>query len=197
MKRLDGGGHWPSARGAGGLGTAGHAGQGDLDERFDVGVAEAWECTPDCPVRLLDEQSGNVGAFAPVRGTEPSKAVEPGAITGERARAPGAFYEDTGGASRFFYTPKANKAERNLGGIDNRHPTVKPLELMRWLCRLVTPPGGIILDPFAGSGSTVVAALREGFRCIGIEREADYARTARIRIEEDAPLFRRSRERKG
>jgi DNA modification methylase len=64
----------------------------------------------------------------------------------------------------------------------NNHPTVKPTALMRYLCRLVTPPGGLILDPFMGSGSTGKAALLEGFRFIGIEREADYAAIARARI---------------
>lgn len=67
--------------------------------------------------------------------------------------------------------------------------TVKPVELMQWLCRLVTPLGGLILDPFAGSGTTGMAALREGFRFIGIEQDADHAATARLRIEGDAPLL--------
>lgn len=71
------------------------------------------------------------------------------------------------------------------------HPTQKPIDLMRWLCRLVTPPGGLILDPFMGSGTTGIAALREGFRFVGIEREAEYVEIARRRIEEDAPLFNR------
>ena len=65
----------------------------------------------------------------------------------------------------------------------NNHPTVKPTELMAYLCRLVTPPGGVVLDPFMGSGSTGKAALRDGFRFIGIEREADYLRIATARIE--------------
>ncbi len=64
----------------------------------------------------------------------------------------------------------------------NTHPTVKPLALMRWLCRLVTPPGGLILDPFAGSGSTLIAAHQEGFRAIDIEQDADYARIAEARL---------------
>lgn len=82
-------------------------------------------------------------------------------------------YDDQGGASRFFYTAKADQGERiTHNGI--AHPTVKPLDLMRWLVRLVTPPGGVILEPFAGSGTTVEAAILEGFRCIAIEREADY-----------------------
>lgn len=64
----------------------------------------------------------------------------------------------------------------------NNHPTVKPTDLMAWLCRLVTPPGGIVLDPFAGSGSTLVAAKREGFRYIGIEREVEYVEIAKARV---------------
>ena len=65
----------------------------------------------------------------------------------------------------------------------NSHPTVKPTELMRYLCRLVTPPGGVVLDPFMGSGSTGKAAALEGFRFIGIEREAEYLEIARARIQ--------------
>jgi DNA modification methylase len=85
-----------------------------------------------------------------------------------------------GDAARFFYCAKASKADR---GDDNGHPTVKPTELMRYLCRLVTPPGGVVLDPFMGSGSTGKAAALEGFRFIGIEREAEYLEIARGRIE--------------
>ena len=82
-------------------------------------------------------------------------------------------YGDTGGASRFFYVAKAPSEERPTGN-GTAHPTVKPLDLMRWLVRLVTPPGGIVLEPFAGSGTTVEACIREDVRCIAIEREADY-----------------------
>jgi len=71
----------------------------------------------------------------------------------------------------------------------NHHPTVKPTDLMRYLCRLVTPPGGIVLDPFAGSGSTGVACAEEGFGFIGIEREAEYCEIARARIENRGGLF--------
>jgi site-specific DNA-methyltransferase (adenine-specific) len=74
----------------------------------------------------------------------------------------------------------------------NIHPTVKPTALMRYLCRLVTPPNGIVLDPFMGSGSTGKAAILEGFRFLGIEREADYIEIARARIEaasREAGLF--------
>lgn len=82
-------------------------------------------------------------------------------------------YGGEGGASRFFYTAKADSSERpRVNGI--AHPTVKPLDLMRYLVRLVTPPGGVVLEPFAGSGTTLEAAVIEGFRAIGIERETDY-----------------------
>jgi DNA modification methylase len=82
-------------------------------------------------------------------------------------------YADTGGASRFFYTAKANNHERpRIDG--SAHPTVKPLDLMRYLVRLVTPPGGTVLEPFAGSGTTAEACIVEGFKCIAIEREAEY-----------------------
>ena len=84
-----------------------------------------------------------------------------------------------GDAARFFYAPKASKRDRDEG---NGHPTVKPTDLMRYLCRLVTPPSGIVLDPFTGSGSTGKAALLEGFQFIGIEREAEYVEIAKARL---------------
>jgi site-specific DNA-methyltransferase (adenine-specific) len=90
------------------------------------------------------------------------------------ARAP-----DTGSAARFFYTAKATKAERQ--GVT--HPTVKPLDLMAYLCRLVTPPGGTVLDPFMGSGTTIKAALSEGFNAIGIERDPAYFEMAQHRMD--------------
>ena len=95
-------------------------------------------------------------------------------------------YQDSGSAARFFYCAKADAGDRGHG---NNHPTVKPADLMRYLCRLVTPPGGTVLDPFAGSGSTLLAADREGFHAIGIELSAEYAAIARRRITGDAPLF--------
>jgi len=85
--------------------------------------------------------------------------------------------------------PSSISAGRNTV-YQNNHPTVKPIELMRYLCRLVTPPGGIVLDPFAGSGSTGKACAVEGFRFIGIEREAEYCEIARARIAAvDVGLF--------
>jgi site-specific DNA-methyltransferase (adenine-specific) len=82
-------------------------------------------------------------------------------------------------AARFFYCAKASKADRGEG---NNHPTVKPTDLMRYLCRLVTPPGGTVLDPFMGSGSTGKAAMLEGFNFIGIERDPEYVKIAEARI---------------
>ena len=115
----------------------------------------------------------------------------------------------TGSAARFFYCAKANKKDRNegldgfaekrpdertttgMGTFDekgvakqaNHHPTVKPTDLMRYLCRLVTPPNGVVLDPFTGSGSTGKAAVLEGFSFIGVEQSEEYIKIAQARIE--------------
>jgi site-specific DNA-methyltransferase (adenine-specific) len=83
-------------------------------------------------------------------------------------------------AARFFYAAKASKKDRDDG---NAHPTVKPTDLMAYLCRLVTPAGGVVLDPFMGSGSTGKAAIKEGFRFIGVEREAAYYAIAEARLK--------------
>ena len=91
-------------------------------------------------------------------------------------------FGDTGSAARFFYCAKASKKDSSEG---NTHPTVKPTDLMAYLCRLVTPPGGIILNPFMGSGSTGKAAVREGFGFIGIEREDEYYAIALERITKE------------
>lgn len=128
---------------------------------------------------------------------------------------PGKPYADSGGASRFFYCPKASRSEREAGRdhlpprvVDplreddaaardnprtgagrsgearrNPHPTVKPVDLMRWLVRLVTPPGGMVLEPFAGSGTTLVACALEGVDAVGMEIDAEYVAIARARVE--------------
>jgi DNA modification methylase len=87
-------------------------------------------------------------------------------------------YGDEGSAARFFYTAKADADDR----LGSKHPTVKPLDLMQWLVRLVTPPGGTVLDPFAGTGTTGEAAFREGFRAVLIEREPEYQNDIRRRM---------------
>ena len=90
---------------------------------------------------------------------------------------------DSGGPSRYFYTSKASKAERTLdGAIDNAHPTVKPADLMEWLVTLVTAEGQTVLDPFAGSGTTLRAAKDKGRRFVGVERQAKWADVARVRV---------------
>jgi DNA modification methylase len=121
----------------------------------------------------------------------------------------GNYGGDSGSAARFFYSAKASRSERNAGlegmpdktfqmnhpqqsgtledrynaSNKNYHPTVKPIAVMRWLVRLITPPNGTVLDPFTGSGTTGIAAVLEGFDFIGIEREAEYHEIARRRIE--------------
>lgn len=86
---------------------------------------------------------------------------------------------DAGSAARFFYCAKASGKDRGEG---NEHPTVKPTVLMQWLCRLITPVGGVVLDPFMGSGSTGKAAIREGFDFVGVEQSAEYFEIAKRRV---------------
>jgi len=144
--------------------------------------------------KILDEQSGlDRGQRAVVTGSEPSHTKK-NAIYGDYSMVKGKFAEPMdglGGASRFFYCPKVSKRERNEGGIVNNHPTVKPVDLMLYLIRLVTPKGGVTLDPFMGSGSTGKAAVRGGFDFIGIEREEEYFKIAEARIgyEKKKPII--------
>ena len=91
--------------------------------------------------------------------------------------------------AKYFYCPKTSKSERHNSAIKNTHPTVKPVELMKYLCRLVTPKDGTVLDPFMGSGSTGMAAKDEGFDFIGIEKEREYYEIAEARIKKTAPLM--------
>jgi len=124
----------------------------------------------------LDQQTGELvsGKMRPTHTTAGRSVYGQNAAGGFTTME---TYGDAGGASRFFptfrYEAKAPTAERPRDG-QVAHPTVKPLDLMRWLVRLVTPPGGTVLEPFAGSGTTAEACVVEGFRCIAIEREADY-----------------------
>jgi len=124
--------------------------------------------------RMLDEQSGELKSGKPSgnRNTE-------GGYMGKFGSIPVTGIGDSGGASRFFYCAKASKKER---GEDNNHPTVKAQALMKYLIEMITPPNGIVLDPFMGSGSTGVAVLETGFRFKGIELEKDYFKIARMRI---------------
>ena len=182
---------------------------------------ENWKCHDDCPIKVLDEQSGERKAGGKVFGTEPSKTGQNG-IYNTYNRIENDPYSDTGGASRFFYVAKASKSERNFGldefeekqtvgggGLTaelredgsletssagdefgsikakrtNFHPTVKPVKLMQYLVRMITPPNGTVLDPFAGSGTTGVACKIDGFNFVGLELSEEYAQIGRARIE--------------
>jgi DNA modification methylase len=174
--RLGGAGTWSSDKMAKNVYEGGYAG-----DRVGSSPLGRW------PANFIHDGSEDVVALFPdskgqqgdVRGSEPSKTGDANCY-GEFGRVPFSSRNDTGSAARFFYCAKASKKDR---GDDNKHPTVKPTDLMRYLCRLVTPPNGTILDPFTGSGSTGKAAMLEGFQFIGIEREAEYVEIAKARIE--------------
>ena len=159
------------------------------------GSVEVLAAFPEAPGQCADAKLANelktsrvYGAMRRERGDEPSANSENTGTVGFKMR-PGARRLDAGSAARFFYCAKASRADRGTG---NTHPTVKPTALMAYLCRLITPPGGTVLDPFTGSGSTGVAAVREGFRFIGIESQAAYLEIAhqRIALEDRAMLER-------
>ncbi|MCK4205277.1 site-specific DNA-methyltransferase [Brucella pituitosa] len=162
------------------------------------------------PANVVHDGSDEViAAFPNTKSGKPSgvKAGNNNNVYGQfSGGVPVTGFGDEGSAARFFYCAKASRKDRDeglegwesrppggmsgrndgsLGSITmraNTHPTVKPTDLMRWLCRLVTPPGGIVLDPFMGSGSTGKAALLEGFKFIGCEREDEYMPIAQARI---------------
>ena len=163
---------------------------------------------PECPCYILDKQSGVKQSTrrraeimplpkTPFNGEKTDKGTDRG-------------FDDKGGASRFFYTAKVSKKERNMGLDDfeekstrkwkggmkltgsgnervevgrNIHPTVKPINLMTYLCRLITPKGGVVLDMYMGSGSTGISALLEGFKFVGMEMDEDYFNIAEARIK--------------
>jgi site-specific DNA-methyltransferase (adenine-specific) len=162
--------------------------------------------------RLLDEQSGTLTTGGGPRNAPKATGVF-GAFAGNDD--PRGFEANSGGASRFFYVAKASRAERNAGlegqprrnggstvdgftedrargqdrnrPVENHHPTVKPVDLMRYLVRLVTPTDGVVLDPFMGSGTTGVACVLEARRFIGCELDPEYAEIARRRIANTPP----------
>jgi DNA methylase len=166
-----------------------------------------WACAPGCPVAELDAQSGvrtSGGKNGAVYATE-----KRGQVFGFADPRTSPAISDTGTASRFFYQAKASAAERSLlcrlcNGVyparereahrhDRpdwahvvQHPTQKPLGLLRWLVRLATPPGGLVCDPFCGTGTTGEACRLEGFAFTGIEQDADYLRIAAHRLGQQA-----------
>lgn len=186
-------------------------------------TVEAWSCAPGCPVAELDRQTDALhsAGFAQTGGNTRNRQASIfgiGNATRDQIR-----HDDSGGASRFFYTAKSSRSERDadLDDLDphtggtltyrqdgsagmqspragagrtsggrNTHPTVKPLALMQWLVRLITPPGGVVLDLFMGSGSTGVAVLREGFQFVGVDSDPESCAIAVRRVGRAlGPLF--------
>jgi site-specific DNA-methyltransferase (adenine-specific) len=214
--------HFPAERGPTWFGRAGQRGLTEVSRSREEVVA--WRCVPCCAVRQLNEQSGVLRSGAnPRRRGSPKFSTVYGGFDGAPGCVP-ARGADAGGASRFFYCAKAPREERDAGlegfpvrplywssgeaspgtfqstgterRVRNYHPTVKPVELMRWLCRLVCPPAGVVVDCFAGSGSTGVACVQEGFNFVGVEQRDDYVaiaeariRYARVNLAEQAALF--------
>ncbi len=148
------------------------------------------------------------GAYAPVSSGQNGKSKGIYGDFNQKGDDGDTFYDDSGSAARFFYCAKASEAERNEGlyGFEvkvntdrqndstslanrlhnkskkrNNHPTVKPVRLMRYLCRLITPPGGTVIDPFCGSGTTVVGAIVEGFNYIACDDDINSINIARAR----------------
>ena len=160
----------------------------------------AWDCSESCPVKVMDRQSGTIKSpktyeykgKPETERTAYSKGLGYGRHETE--------YGDTGGASRFFpefewddlaleyfrYQAKAGKKERPVVEGVAAHPTVKPIAIMRWLAKLVTQPGGKVLEPFGGTGTTAEACELEGFDCTVIEREPDYVKLINKRMEKYA-----------
>jgi DNA modification methylase len=141
------------------------------------------------PANLLHDGSAEVVSLFPVttsRSILPHHKThesENRAMSGKNyVRGPQFSPGSSGSAARFFYCSKASRKDRGEG---NTHPTVKPTDLMRYLCRLVTPPGGIVIDPFMGSGSTAVAAIREGLQFVGVERDRNSLDIAVDRIKKE------------
>lgn len=185
-----------------------HDGSDEVMANFPAAPGQKTDLSRNAPSTRLS----NVYSGGPLtRDGEASAKNENQGAVGFRMK-PGARRLDGGSAARFFYCAKATRDDRNEGlesgpvpavaagatmrdretadwpaRNGNHHPTVKPTELMRYLCRLVTPRGGLVLDPFAGSGSTGRAALMEGFQFVGIELDAEYAAIAEARIRAVQP----------
>jgi site-specific DNA-methyltransferase (adenine-specific) len=190
------------------------ASDADRNQAAQRASIERTETLGRWPANIIHDGSDEVvaafpqagGALAPVSGKEPTGSGF------SQGRPPSDRRDGGGSAARFFYTAKASAHDRHEGLLHpgpqfshgstlrdaenvgarrggNHHPTVKPTDLMRYLCRLVTPPGGTVLDPFAGSGSTLKAAELEGFSAIGIELDPAYIEIAKRRIAADMPLF--------
>ncbi len=210
--------HGQDTAGKNTYGSNGPGGGSHAAGTTDVGRWPANVLLDEDAAAMLDEQTGELvsGANPTRRGTDKFRDIF-GHFKGQ-AECDAARGMEVGGASRFYYVAKPSREERDFGCYDlaprqrdesrkegnpggdnprnrglqprgNFHPTVKPVELMRWLVRLVTPPGGTVLDPFLGSGTTGMACRYEHRQFIGIEREAEYVEIAERRISGVAPLF--------
>lgn len=181
-------------KGAGQVSPPSSSLSGGVDGSLNVFTSETHEhgrwpanvvLDPDAAA-MLDEQTGELTSGKLTAENQRNGGFA-GTVNayGTAARGGEGEYEaNSGGASRFFYCAKTSSAERSAG-LDtarNIHPTLKPIDLMRWLVRLVTSPGGTVLDPFTGSGTTGCAAVLEGFDFVGVERESEYLAIARARI---------------
>ena len=153
-----------------------------------------WTTDPDAKAELLTSTKGRFPANLCHDGSQEVLDLFPESKSNAHTRKNGKFksvakgwelphdtggHNDSGSAARFFYCAKASRQDR----AGSKHPTVKPIKLMQWLCRMVTPPGGVVLDPFAGSGTTGAAAIIEGFRPILIERELEYIADIKNRFD--------------
>ena len=150
-------------------------------DNYGLETVESWNCHSDCPVKMLDEQSGELKS-----GENPhrrSSAVFKNCYAEFQGQDNCMSYysrgANSGGASRFFYCAKASKSER---GNANNHPTVKPIALFKYLIKLITREGQAVLDPFFGSGTMGLACNQSGRKYIGIERESDYCKIAEERL---------------
>ena len=214
----------------------------EANSNYGQETIEDWTCNEDCPIRIMDEQSG----ISKTGDIKPYEQKNTNSYSGSMPILRNAnFKGDKGGASRFFYCAKASKSERNKGLIGfeekekpdnyimpkltcsicgskrvdstnklvcncggethyenqnskesknnlagnnkNFHPTVKPVALMQYLVRMITPPNGIVLDPFNGSGTTGIACKLEGFEYVGMELDAEYCKIAQARIDNFVP----------
>lgn len=153
--------------------------QAALDKLKNLGRWPANVLLDEFTAKLVDEQSGVTKSPKPYEGDgyKDSSMFSIGGVNHANE------YGDKGGASRFFYVSKANKKDRNEGDVANTHPTVKPTNLMEYLIKLVTQPGGTVLDPFTGSGSTGKAALLNGYKFIGVELTEEYLPIIQGRLE--------------
>jgi site-specific DNA-methyltransferase (adenine-specific) len=176
----------------------------DVIASYGEETVEDWTCVDGCPIKIMNEQSGVTKSSGGVNTNFDNKFFKNiGGGIGSNAGGLG----DVGGASRFFYTAKTSKSEKNFGldGLEqkrssnygnngfssanpkhsiqsNFHPTVKPVRLMQYLARLITPPNGKVLDPFNGSGTTGIACVLEGFEYTGLELDEEYCKISEARI---------------